>query len=98
MNPDELKALIEEALTHGGEVLSREELRELMHDAVVDAMSTLGIDARNPMDVQKDMLFIRELRLTTEKIKSRTILTLVGIVIAAAAGATWLGFKTLLGS
>ena len=101
MEPEELKRLISEALSeslmHGGDVLDRQELHDLMHDAVVEAMSTLGIDARNPLDVQKDMLFVRELRLTSENIKKRALFTLIGLLIAAGAGAMWLGFKSLLG-
>lgn len=101
MDPEELKRLISEALSeslmHGGNVLDRQELHDLMHNAVVEAMSTLGIDARNPLDVQKDMLFIRELRLISESVKKKTYLTMVALVIGALAAAMWLGFKSLLG-
>lgn len=99
MESEELKQLIRDAVSeaaHQGEVLDREELRSLMHDAVVDAMSTLGIDARNPMDVQKDMQFVRELRLMSEKVKQKTYLTMVAMVVAALIGAIWLGVKSLL--
>lgn len=101
MNPDDLKQIIAESvrasLADNDDVLSREELRELMHDAVVEAMSTLGIDARNPMDVQRDMQFLRELRETSERVKQRTIFVLVGILVTGIAAATWLGLKGLLG-
>lgn len=99
MEPEQLKQLIREAVSdaaHQGEVLDREELRTLMHDAVVEGMSTLGIDARNPMDVQKDMQFVRELRLMSEKVKQKTYLTMVALVIGALAGAVWLGVKSML--
>ena len=68
-----------------------------MHDAVVEAMSTLGIDARNPMDVQKDMQFVRELRLMSERVKQKTYLTMVALVVGALAAAAWLGIKSMLG-
>ena len=101
MNPEELKALIQSAvsdsLSKGGDALDKEELRTLMHDAVVDAMSTLGIDARNPMDVQKDMQFVRELRLTSESVKKKALITLVGLLVIAGAGAVWIGIKSLIG-
>lgn len=97
---DQLRELIKEAvresLHRDGEVLSREQLRELMHDACVDAMSTLGIDARNPLDFQRDMQFIRELRLASDRIKTRAIMTVVGMVVAALLAAVWLGIKALL--
>ena len=99
MEPEELKQLIRDAVSDAarhGEVLDREELRSLMHDAVVEGMSSLGIDARHPMDVQKDMQFVRELRLMSEKVKQKTYLTMVAVVVAALAGATWLGIKSLI--
>jgi len=100
MEPEQLKQLIREAViesvAQSDEVLSREELRQIMHDAVVEGMSSLGIDARHPMDVQKDMQFVRELRLMSEKVKQKTYLTMVALVVAALAGATWLGIKSVL--
>jgi hypothetical protein len=96
---DQLRDLIKQAVSESlreGDVLCREELRDLMHDACVDAMSTLGIDARNPLDFQRDMQFIRELRLTSEKIRNKAVLTIVSILVAAVLGAMWLGIKSLL--
>lgn len=93
---DLIKEAVRESLQRDGEVLSREQLRELMHDACVDAMSTLGIDARNPLDFQRDMQFVRELRLTSEKIRSKALLTVVGVLVAALLGALWLGIRSLL--
>lgn len=97
MHPEELATLIrttvQEALAQGDEVISKDDLRELMHDAVVEGMSTLGIDARNPLDVQKDMQFVRELRLMSEKVKQKTYLTIVALIIGALAATIWLGFK-----
>ena len=100
MNPEEFKALVREAVTESvsqsGEVLDREELRRLMSDAVLEGMATLGIDARNPMDVQKDHQFIRELRLISEKVKQKTYLTMVALLVGAVFGAIWLGIKSML--
>ena len=100
MDSQELKDIIQEAvresIAQGDEVLSRNEMRDLMHDAVIEAMSTLGIDARNPMDVQLDMQYLRVLRLTSDKVKSKVIMTLVGVLIMATLAATWIGFKSFL--
>ena len=100
MNPEEFKALIREAVSESvaqsGEVLDREELRLMMSDAVLEGMSSLGIDARNPMDVQKDQQFVRELRLMSDKVKQKTYLTMIGVLMAAMCGAVWLGIKSVL--
>lgn len=99
MEPEQLKQLIREAVSDAanqGEVLDREELRTMMHDAVVEGMSSLGIDARNPLEVQRDQMFVRELRLMKEKVAQKTYLTMVALLVGAIAGAAWLGIKSLL--
>lgn len=100
MEPEQFKALIAEAVrdavSESDQVLSREELRQMMTDAVLEGMSALGIDARNPIDVQKDQQFVRELRLMSERVRQRTYLTAVALVVGALLGATWLGIKSLI--
>lgn len=100
MDPEELKTAIAEAvrasLAESNDMLSKEELRELMKESVADALSHLGIDSMSPVEVQKDLQFLRELRLTSERVKNRTIVTLVGLLVAGLAAATWLGIKSLI--
>lgn len=93
MRDEELKELIQDAVS---ESLRRDEIRGLVHDGVVEALKTMGVDAQNPIDVQKDMQFVRELRLTSEKVKHRTIFTLLGILLTGIAAATWIGLKDLI--
>ena len=100
MEPEQLKELIEAAvkssIREGEDVMSKKDLHELMHDAVIEAMSTLGIDARNPMDVQRDMQFVRELRLMSEKVKQKTYLTIVALVVGSMIAALWMGIKSAI--
>ncbi len=100
MDPEQLKDIIRQAVTDAVSkdqaALSQDELREMMSNAVIEGMATLGIDARNPLDAQKDQMFIRELRLMSEKVKQKTYLTTVALLIGAVAGAIWLGIKSML--
>lgn len=91
-----IRDAVHESVAHEGKILDRDELRDLMHEAVIDALSTIGIDANSPLEVQKDMQFMRELRLTSGRIKQKSILTVVGFLLAAGGGMIWLGFKQFM--
>jgi len=49
----------------------------------------------NDPEMLNDMTYLRELRVTSESIKSKTLLTLVGIVVAGICSALVLGIKSL---
>jgi len=66
--------------------------------AVKETLITLGMDATNPLGLQQDMAFIRDLREGTEKIKARGLFVLVGLLVTAAVTAVWLGIKASLGT
>ena len=92
MNEQELRELIREELEAGRQPATFA-VQDAVRLAVQETLVTLGMDATNPLGLQKDMAFMRELRETSEKVKSRGLLVLVGILVAALTGAMWLGFK-----
>lgn len=52
----------------------------------------LGIDASDPIAMQRDFAFLRDLRTGTEKIKVKGILTFVAIATTAIVGALYTAF------
>ena len=80
------------------QLLSREDLTEVVREAVHETLLTLGVDAGQPLDVQQDMHFVRELRVASERIQSRGLLALVGILVAGLVGALWVGIKSAITS
>ena len=74
----------------------REELRELIGDAVRETLIQMGISSHDPIEVQKDMQHLREWRKATESIKSKGVLVIVSVVISGIIAAFWVGFKVLL--
>lgn len=75
--------------------LTPEEARALIREAVRETFLMLGVKVDDPIEVQKDFQHLREWRSTTESIKSKGMLTLVGIAVSGLAAAVWLGLKEL---
>ena len=93
---DDIKRIVHETLLESGS-MTRGDVKQVVREAVQETLLTLGVDADNPLLVQQDMHFIRELRSASETIRSRGLLILVGILVTALAGATWLGIRASLG-
>lgn len=75
--------------------LTPEEARALIREAVRETFLMLGVKVDDPIEVQKDFQHLREWRSTTDSIKSKGMLTLVGIAVSSLAAAVWLGLKEL---
>jgi len=74
------------------------DVERIVRTSVHETLVTLGMDARNPIQLQQDMAFLREMRQAHQRIRSKGMLVLVGIVISSLAAATWLGIKASLHS
>lgn len=51
--------------------------------AVETTLIALGIDAKNPLEVQRDMQFARNLRTLSESAGRKTVLTTIGVAVLA---------------
>lgn len=89
---DEIREIVHEAISEAG-VMTKPNVREVVREAVEQTLLTLGVDAKNPLTVQQDMHFVRELRSASESVRSKGLLVVVGILITAALGALWVGIK-----
>lgn len=76
--------------------LSHEEVEQAVEQGVVNALIRLGLDASKPIDLQRDFQFLRDLRKSTESVKGKALVTIVGILIAGGLAALWLGLKALI--
>lgn len=80
--------------------------------AVEETLLTLGIDARDPIQAQKDFMILREVgklvmdsefrkdmehlrtwRLAVKEVKTKGLVTLVGIIVTGAVALMVAGFK-----
>jgi hypothetical protein len=79
-----------------GEHLTKTEIRELVKQAVEETLTSLGVAHGNPLEMQKDFSFMRELRVTSQAAREKGMLVLLGLLITAGASVVWMGIKQLL--
>lgn len=77
--------------------LTPEEARALIREAVRETFLMLGVKVDDPIEVQKDLQHLREWRNTTESIKSKGLLTVMGILVSGMLAALWVGIKEFVG-
>lgn len=73
--------------------MDERELRKIVAEAVKETLMRMGIEADDPLEVQRDMQHLRNWRTSTETIKRQSIMTAIGIVTAGILGAIWMAFK-----
>ena len=75
------------------DALTRAIAKEAAKEAVDELMTRLGIDNTSPLDMQRDMQWLRDTRVGSEKIREKGILTLIGAAVLGGATILWLGLK-----
>jgi hypothetical protein len=95
MNRDEVREIVDEALARAP-VLTRDELRDLMRECVSETFDRLGVDQTNPLEFQRDLAWVRDMRRASASVRAKGLAALVGLLVTAAAGAAWLGLRALL--
>lgn len=78
--------------------LTKEQLRELIKETVIDTLVKIGVDASKPIEMQKDFQHLRGVRTATEAINRKGLLALSGILVVGFCGAAWVGFKAVIGA
>jgi hypothetical protein len=76
--------------------LTPDEARALIREAVRETFLMLGVKVDDPIEVQKDFQHLREWRSTTDSIKSKGMIALVGVVVSGLAAAVWMGLREML--
>ena len=72
--------------------LSQDKL-ELIRQAVTETLTTMGIDAANPIEVQMDMAHLRASRKGSETTRALVKKTAVPIICVGIIAAVWGGFS-----
>lgn len=76
--------------------LTEAQLKELMEDAVTDAFVKLGIDAGDPLEMQKDFQHLREWREATHTLQSKGLMVILTLLLTGGCAALWLGLKGMV--
>ena len=92
----QLRELIQRELD--SQAPSHVHVNEVVRTAVHETLVTLGLDVSDPIELQKDMAFVRDLRRGSDAVKTKGILVVVGLFVTGIVGAIWLGLKAALES
>lgn len=74
----------------------KDHIRQCVDEGVCQALTRVGINPEDPMEMQRDMQFVREWRGTVASVRRKGLLTAVGILVAGMLSAVWLGLQALL--
>lgn len=68
-----------------------EKLREVVRESMIEALKGLGVDTTNPLEVQKDLAYLRTMRTLTQKTGVKLLMTGVWFITISAIVAVLLG-------
>lgn len=70
--------------------MTETEIKKIVAETVVETLIRLGVDASNPIEVQKDFQHLRAWRNSSDTVKRQGILTAVGVLTVGILGLIWL--------
>lgn len=70
-----------------------ERLRGIVADGVQEAFTRIGVEADDPLEMQRDFAHLRSWREATEEVQRKGLLTIVGLLVTGGFGALVLYFK-----
>lgn len=99
LSEEKIKELVAEAAAEAVKpiadaALCHSDIHLIVSQAVEETFLRLGIDAKNPIEMQKDFQHVRQWRKTGEEVKTKTLLTLLGLVITGLGTIVVLGLKS----
>ncbi|EFO31330.1 conserved hypothetical protein [Roseibium sp. TrichSKD4] len=93
MDEAQILHLAKEVAKEAANEVATEVAREAGAEGAKKAMQAFGIDTDNPLEVQKDQHFLRDLRNGTNKVKTRFVLAIASAAGLAAAVKFWPSVK-----
>lgn len=73
--------------------MDEREVRRIVSEAVTETLTRIGIEADDPLEVQKDMQHLRAWRESVTTVKRQSLVTAIGILSAGILGAIWMALK-----
>ena len=69
------------------------DVKKIVAETVSETLLKLGIDASDPIELQKDMQHLRQWRESIASVKRQSIITAVGVITLGALGLLWTAVK-----
>lgn len=76
--------------------LTQEQLKGVIHDSVTETLTRLGMDHSNPFEMQRDFQHLRDWRLSSESIKKKGMVAMIGVALSGVLALLWVGFKVVV--
>lgn len=76
--------------------LTTEELREIVRESVKETLTSLGIQTADPIEMQRDFQFVRDMRTSTRSARAKVYLTLMGAALSGIGFVVWEGVRSVL--
>lgn len=95
MNREEVREIVDECLAKCP-LMCEDEVSALVKSTVRETLTGLGVDHAQPLEFQKDMAWVRDVRRASAAARAKAAAALLGILLTAAAGALWLGVRSLI--
>lgn len=73
--------------------MTETELKKIVAEAVAETLLKLGIDASDPIELQKDMQHLREWRESVATVKRQSLITAIGILTVGILGLIWAALR-----
>jgi hypothetical protein len=70
--------------------LTELELKDIVKATVHETLIKLGVDACNPIDMQRDFQHLRDWRMSVAAVRRKSLMTLVGVAVAGIAALIWM--------
>lgn len=70
--------------------MTEADIKKIVSETVAETLLRLGIDARDPLEFQRDMQHLRSWRESMAAVKRQSIITAIGIAVAGLAGLIWM--------
>jgi len=70
--------------------MTEAETRRVVSEAVAETLLKLGIDTSDPVELQKDMAYLRSWRESIAQAKRHSIFTVVGVITLGVMGLIWM--------
>lgn len=76
--------------------LTEQEIERIVEKSVRKTLVTMGVDCTDPLEMQRDFQALRDWRRASESIRSKGVMTVIGILVAGTLGALWVGITHII--
>lgn len=95
MTPDEIKAVVKEAIAE--QRLSAAPADDVVMQTVATILKSFGIEEEERLELKADFSHLRRWRKATEQAGRYTFKAVITVIATGFLGMVWLGFKAMLG-